>query len=205
MSRRLEIIRRATEIFARKGFAETALQDIADASGIRREALYYHFKDKAEILYSIISPASVVLRENLALILASAMPTPGKLRAAIANHLRQFNPNYLEMVVAYRALLLRQAEFAELRKTWKQYESLWLELLRQAQRDGDIDPTLDAKVLAFSILGMCNSLSSWYDPEGEQPLDAIIETHFRVLWNGLAPPRPGADVDSGTAPAKEAI
>ena len=205
MSRRLEIIRRAAEIFARKGFAETALQDIADASGIKREALYYHFKDKAEILYSIISPASVVLRENLALILASAMPTPGKLRAAIANHLRQFNPNYLEMVVAYRALLLRQAEFTELRKTWKQYESLWLELLRQAQRGGDIDPTLDAKVLAFSILGMCNSLSSWYDPEGEQPLDAIIETHFRVLWNGLAPPRPGAGIDSGTAPAKEAI
>ena len=47
MSRRIEIMRRATEIFAKKGYAETALQDIADAAGVKREALYYHFRDKA--------------------------------------------------------------------------------------------------------------------------------------------------------------
>ena len=35
MSRRIEIMRRATEIFAKKGFADTALQDIADAAGVK--------------------------------------------------------------------------------------------------------------------------------------------------------------------------
>jgi AcrR family transcriptional regulator len=187
MSRRIEIMRRATEIFAKKGFAETALQDIADAAGVKREALYYHFRDKAEILFNILKPGNAILLEGLKRIARAGGPAEEKLRAAIAHHVAQFHPSYLEMVVAYRTMQLRQAQFAELRKAWKEYERLWIDLLSRAQRDGEIDPTVNAKVVAFSILGMCNSLSSWYDPSGELPLEAIVDVHFRMIWNGLAP------------------
>jgi TetR/AcrR family transcriptional regulator, cholesterol catabolism regulator len=195
MSRRIEIMRRATEIFAKKGFADTALQDIADAAGVKREALYYHFRDKAELLFNILKPANITLLEGLKRIARSDAPAKEKLRAGIAHHLAQFHPSYLEMVVAYRTMMLRQAQFAELRKAWKEYERLWIELLSKAQKDGEVDAALDAKVVAFSILGMCNSLSSWYDPSGALPLEAIVEIHFRMIWSGVAS-RPAAVPDS---------
>ena len=40
MSRRMEILRRATEVFERRGVNRTSIEDIAKAVGIKREAVY---------------------------------------------------------------------------------------------------------------------------------------------------------------------
>jgi len=45
-----EIDERAIRLFADRGFAGTSLQDIADALGITRPALYYYVKSKDELL-----------------------------------------------------------------------------------------------------------------------------------------------------------
>ena len=45
-----EIYERAIRLFADRGFAGTSLQDIADALGITRPALYYYVKSKDELL-----------------------------------------------------------------------------------------------------------------------------------------------------------
>ena len=41
MSRKREILRRAAEIFERKGVSDTSIEDIAKAVGIKREGIYY--------------------------------------------------------------------------------------------------------------------------------------------------------------------
>jgi AcrR family transcriptional regulator len=48
-SRRHEIIYAATTVFARKGFAETSIQDIADEADVVPTAIYYHFAGKDEL------------------------------------------------------------------------------------------------------------------------------------------------------------
>src|SRR5213079_854717 len=45
-----EIYEIAIRLFAERGFAGTSLQDIADALGITRPALYYYVKSKDELL-----------------------------------------------------------------------------------------------------------------------------------------------------------
>ena len=45
-----EIYEHAIRLFAERGFAGTSLQDIADALGITRPALYYYVKSKDELL-----------------------------------------------------------------------------------------------------------------------------------------------------------
>jgi AcrR family transcriptional regulator len=45
-----EIYENAIRLFAERGFAGTSLQDIADALGITRPALYYYVKSKDELL-----------------------------------------------------------------------------------------------------------------------------------------------------------
>ena len=45
-----EIYEQAIRLFAERGFAGTSLQDIADALGITRPALYYYVKSKDELL-----------------------------------------------------------------------------------------------------------------------------------------------------------
>ncbi len=43
------ILSEARTLFLERGFAETSMQDIADASALTKAALYYHFRDKDEL------------------------------------------------------------------------------------------------------------------------------------------------------------
>ncbi len=190
MSRRLEILRRATEVFERQGVNRTSLEDIAKAVGIKREAIYYYFKGRAEILLRIILPQSSRLVFGLKAILDGTQSARAKLRAAMQNHLESFNPNYLEMAVALREKPFSEEEdkLEELRKVWREYDALWVDLVRQGQAEGVFRPDLDPKVVAYGLLGMCNWLARWFDPAKSISIDTIIETFFTMSADGLCIP-----------------
>lgn len=50
---RCEIIEAAQEVFLRKGFARTTLEDVAWEASVTRGAVYHHFDSKAEILNAL--------------------------------------------------------------------------------------------------------------------------------------------------------
>ncbi len=49
MLTRQQLLNAAIEQFALRGVAETTLTDIADAAGVTRGAVYWHFRSKAEL------------------------------------------------------------------------------------------------------------------------------------------------------------
>lgn len=52
---RQRILEVAAHLFGEKGFAETSIRDVAEALGVTKAALYYHFTSKDEIFREIIS------------------------------------------------------------------------------------------------------------------------------------------------------
>ncbi|GAB3406011.1 TetR/AcrR family transcriptional regulator [Flindersiella endophytica] len=44
----------ATELFNEQGYDKTSLREIADRLGVTKAALYYHFKSKEEIVWTIV-------------------------------------------------------------------------------------------------------------------------------------------------------
>jgi AcrR family transcriptional regulator len=52
---RQKIIDAALELFKNRGFEATRLQDIAKATGLSRGAIYWHFKNKQDILITLMS------------------------------------------------------------------------------------------------------------------------------------------------------
>lgn len=186
--RKAAITRRATEIFVRKGFAETTIEDIAGAVGVTREAIYYYFEDKAEILYAIIKPESEHLARGMARIMALEVAPRQKLVLAVEAHMARFNPNYLEMAITLRELDGRrmEARLKALRTLWKRYEGCWIDLVRSGQTAGDFRPDLDPKIAAFAILGLCNSPSSWFDPYGGTTIGALSDTFVTLVLGGLS-------------------
>ncbi len=190
MGRRSEILRRATEVFERQGVTQTSVEDIAKAVGIKREAIYYYFKGRQEILAEIILPQSHSLLVNLRNIVHSNRPFADKLHDAIRGHLQSFNPGYLEMTVALREdhFLGADKKFGELRRVWNDYSNLWAELVEQGQKAGEFRAGPKPKLVAFAILGMCNWLSRWFDPSKDISIDEIVETYFGFALHGLAAP-----------------
>lgn len=46
----------AVELFATKGFEQTSLREVADAVGITKASLYYHYASKLDLLLAVIDP-----------------------------------------------------------------------------------------------------------------------------------------------------
>jgi AcrR family transcriptional regulator len=62
-SRRQEIIDAAIKVFARTGFAETSVQDVADEAGVVPTAVYYHFAGKDELFDVVLQSVITELDE----------------------------------------------------------------------------------------------------------------------------------------------
>ena len=196
IQRRDAILARATELFDRKGFANTSLDDIARAVGITREGIYYYFKNRSEILLSIIQPQSQGLVDGLRAVLDDAtLDHHQRLEAAIRNHLVRFDRYCLEMTVSLRDGYFDDSDadvLVVMNRFWKDYEHMWTALVQKGQEAGAFRTAGDPKMIGFAILGMCNWLARWYDPKGSISIDDLIGDYCDMIANGLVAAAPAA-------------
>ena len=187
--RREEIVQCATELFDKKGFFNTSLDDVAQAVGIKREALYYYYRNRTELLLAIIAPQATELIESLKEVVASSLPAKEKLRLAIQNHLDRFDRHCLEMTITLRDGVMGTSDPVRepMTKVWKSYEQLWTTLIADGQSSGEFNIAGDPKMVSFGILGMCNWLSRWYKPDGKTSIEQLIDTYFKLVSEGLLP------------------
>ncbi|MDQ0314483.1 TetR/AcrR family transcriptional regulator [Amorphus orientalis] len=185
--RRELIVRRAAELFEEQGVAHTSIEEIAAECGVTRESIYYYFSDKVDILIEIIKPESISLDSGLQRILGLDISVREKLVLAVENHLHRFNPNYTDMVVAVRRMrrAKQDARLVEMLNIWRHYQRNWVSLIQEGQKTGEIPGSFDAKVVAYAILGMCNSPSTWYRPSASLTIGDLSNILVAIATNGI--------------------
>ena len=111
--RRDEIMAAAKEVFARKGFHDTTIADIAKRAGLAYGLIYWYFDSKDELFHALMAVEESALRSHIAAALAQAskrgMPSENggeeaPLRAAV-----QATLEFFEADKATVKLLLRDA------------------------------------------------------------------------------------------------
>jgi TetR/AcrR family acrAB operon transcriptional repressor len=60
------ILDTAEKVFLKKGVARTSLADVADAAGVTRGAIYWHFKNKADLFDAMMQRVSLPMEEMVA-------------------------------------------------------------------------------------------------------------------------------------------
>jgi AcrR family transcriptional regulator len=79
----------ALELFTENGYEATSLREIAERLGVTKAALYYHFKTKDDILWSLVEDAGVRVEELIAW--ARTQPRTAEMR-------REFLRRYSEVL-----------------------------------------------------------------------------------------------------------
>jgi TetR/AcrR family transcriptional regulator len=105
---RLAILAAAEEHFARRGFAATRLEDVAVAVGLKRAALFYHFRDKQSLYDAVIADAFGPLLAGLGEVFSA--------ESAVAVRLEQGVELWVDSITrrpTIARLILRQAAEAE--------------------------------------------------------------------------------------------
>ena len=66
LATRNSLLDTAEQVFLKKGVSRTSLEDIAKAAGVTRGAIYWHFKNKAELFDAMMERVSLPMEEMTA-------------------------------------------------------------------------------------------------------------------------------------------
>ena len=89
LATRQQLLDAAEHVFLAKGVAGTSLNDIAVAAGTTRGAIYWHFKDKADLFNAMMDRVAMPLQQVLSLLEADDEDPLPALKKALRSALRQ--------------------------------------------------------------------------------------------------------------------
>jgi len=182
------IVTTAATLFAEKGFGSTSLDDIAEVLGVTKGALYYHIKNKEEILRLIYLSVLNVAEEPLRHIVESNLPSAEKLHKAIEHHIEVSADRSPAITVFYREHPHLTGPFArEIALRQKDYEHHFESIIEEGIATGAFKAGSDPKIIMFGILGMCHWISQWYQPSGRYTPQQIATMFTGMVENGLLP------------------
>jgi AcrR family transcriptional regulator len=186
-AQRQAILEAASHLFIEKGFGGTNINDIADAVGVTRTALYYYFPSKESILEALTEDVT----EKAGLLARTIprrdeLPADEALRQLILRHagLTLSHPVQFRVVERSETNLpapRRRAAQSARRTVLDQFVAV----IERGIQTGLFRRT-DAHVAAFSIIGMCNWCAWWFNKEGAIPADVVAASMAEFALRGLA-------------------
>jgi AcrR family transcriptional regulator len=172
---------------SKRGYKGTSLDEMAKHVGIHKSSLFHYFKNKEQILLQVLAKPTEVVVTAIRQIVESKDLTPEeKLYKAIQTHLSYqvlhteiinvYNSEFRFLAAPYRRQHIKQRDL---------YAECFVRIVREIQEKGG--PTfrnfkdLDSKVVAFAILGMCNSTLRWFKRSGPLSTDDVADAYFKLL------------------------
>jgi AcrR family transcriptional regulator len=177
-AQRQAILDAASLLFIEKGFGGTNINDIADAVGMTRTALYYYFPSKESMLEALTEEVT-----EKASALAQSVSGRDELPAdeALRLLIRQHAGLILSHPVQFRVVERSESSLPEPHRSAAQNarRAVLDHFVRVIQRGidgGQFRRGTDARIAAFSIIGMCNWSAWWFDPGRDLAADAVAAT-----------------------------
>lgn len=176
----------AAQLFAERGYGGTNLRDVADALGMSRPGLYYHFPSKEKLLEALIEEVTISAEHKLAEIAAQTDRDPEDALKLLVQMATQW---VLDNHILFRVLDRSEVEMApELKDSHAQSKKAVLDhftrIIDRGIAVGKFRP-VDPHIAALTILGMRNWAAWWYQPDGrlsrQEIIDIISEMAVRSL------------------------
>jgi AcrR family transcriptional regulator len=192
------ILARAAELFARRGYAGTTMNDIAEASGLSKATLYHYYRDKHALLVSICEEHVVTLRALVDDVNTQALAPKARLRELI----RRFVEAYADARDAHRVLTedVRFLEPVDRERVLGTERALVVAIAQAitAVRPDLADARL-AKPLTMLLFGMINWMFTWVRPGGALDHDTLAPIVADLFLGGLPAVKLPQPEPAGTA------
>ncbi|MGB5813154.1 MAG: helix-turn-helix domain-containing protein [Polyangiales bacterium] len=157
MDVRTQILTQATRLFAEQGYDGTSVQEIADAVGIRKPSLLYHFRSKDELREHVISEMLAHWNALLPTLLMKA--TREERFEATMEALSEFfieDPDRARIIL--RETLDRPAQMQALLEEFvRPWIGLIAEQLDRAKGQGAVRADVDTEAYAIQVIAMAVS------------------------------------------------
>jgi AcrR family transcriptional regulator len=184
---RERLFRAALDLFAKKGFAETTVEDITNAADVGKGTFFNYFPSKDHILLAFGEMQLEKLHASVEEARQSNEPMPVFLRSLRARMTEEpsRNPAIVRSILQAHlsSLPVREA----MAKNHTRAQGLLTQLIQLGQERGEVRKDLSASELAYVFRQTVFGTLLLWSLFGDSTLPARLDTAFNVLWTGLAP------------------
>jgi TetR/AcrR family transcriptional regulator, cholesterol catabolism regulator len=188
-AKRRELVDIAAGVFARQGFHATSIDDLVEATGLKRGGLYHYIASKEDLLIAAHERFIEPLLENARAIAAEDLPAEEALRRlahALMHDIAVYQDQVTVFLHEWRAIEHRP-EWSHVRRARHEFEEIIQSILRRGQDEGVFAPR-EAELTCLGFLGMFNYSYQWYRPRGPHSAQEIAEHFSDIFIAGIRTP-----------------
>lgn len=188
--RRNQILAAASTVFARSGFHEARMEDIAEEVGLSKGALYLYYKSKDAIIAALLKFFFDQEMNQLRTMLQKRQQKSVRQQLMIMNHMlaegMKWMSNLMPVAFEFYAIMARRKEVRLFLKDYfKEYRELLASLIQRGIDQGEFQPAVEAENLAIAItalyeglalLWMVDPLAAQWEQVGKQSLTMMLDS-----------------------------
>lgn len=184
------ILDSAAALFAKVGYPNAKMQDIAKACDASKSMLYHYFATKDDLLFAMLREHLVKVIAGIEEVIAQAAPNNQRFTAFVEVYAQKSALSRRRHVTAMNDVkFLPKALQKPLRDLETRVTDLVADILREQ------NPGLDAttyKPSAMLLIGMLNWTDTWYRPSGPVKPQELSNLIARLFLRGFLAERAGA-------------
>jgi len=188
----------AIDCFARLGYQGTSIDRIARDAGVTKGAVYYHFRDKEELLFEAVKDRIGGFEKHVLKEVSLAQDALANLRQVIDAcffHATVSNHRRFIITLMVEALDTNPRLSAEFRNILRRMRAFLTAVITRGQEQGalrrDVSPEAVAAAIAGAIIGA--EVQHYQDPD-EVDLRRVLDTLLEQLDAWLSPTAAGPNV-----------
>ncbi|HBE82205.1 MAG: TetR/AcrR family transcriptional regulator [Blastocatellia bacterium] len=185
--KRQAILRAAIEVFARKGYFNSKVADIAGVAGIADGTVYLYFKSKDEILHSIFDRAMAEFIDEGKSQLSMLSSPEEKLRKIAELHLGRLSDDR-DLAIVFQVELRGSTKFMQEFSAagFAEYLDIIRETIEDGQKSGlfrkDLKPIVCAKILYGALDEM---VTNWILSNRTYSLAPMADEVMKIFFGGM--------------------
>jgi AcrR family transcriptional regulator len=184
---RERLFRAALDLFAKKGFVETTVEDITEAADVGKGTFFNHFPSKDHILIAFGEMQLAKLEDAIENARQTNMPMPEFLRSLGMRMTQEPTRNPAIMRTLLQAFLSTTPVRAAMNDLQKRAHALHTQIMELGQSRGEIRNDIPAGEIAYVFRQTLFGTLLVWSLYGDASLHARIEAALNVLWSGMAP------------------
>ncbi|MFD8290831.1 TetR/AcrR family transcriptional regulator [Streptomyces lavendulae] len=178
----------ATRLFAERGYDRTSVQEIVEAAGVTKGALYHYFGSKDDLLHEVYARMLRLQQQRLDAVAGSDASVEERLRAAAADVVVTTIENLDDAMIFFRSMhQLSPEKYKQVRAERRRYHERFRALVEEGQRTGVFATATPADLVVDFYFGSVHHLSTWYRTDGPLTPHQVADHLADLLLRALRP------------------
>jgi len=182
-----KIIEAAAKVFSKQGYFRTSMDEIAQAAGVAKGTLYYHFPSKSQLFKVLITEGLNMMKRQVTSVLNSNLPIDEQLKKVIWKHIQLFL-EYSELAhITFNEISsgIDDDVLDEIQKIKNDYISFIADLLRTGYIEGYFYP-FNYEIAASGIIGMLDGVCRYLLKHPDKiEYDKITQFMYNFIFSGI--------------------